>query len=67
MRYMRLRYRMILINECLTEYFTLSAIFIVIEVLYQYEKLLAQIAEIITTFKKQTHERRINHVKNNNA
>ena len=67
MRYMGLRYRIILINECLTEYLTLSAIFIVIEVLYQYEKLLAQITEIITALKKQTYERRINHVKNNNA
>jgi hypothetical protein len=67
MRYMRLRYRIILINECLTEYLTLSAIFIVVEVLYQYEKLLTQILEIITALKNQTHERRINHVKNNNA
>ena len=67
MRYMRLRYRIILINECLTEYLTLSAIFIAVEVLYQYEKLLAQITEIITALKKQTYERRINHVKNNNT
>jgi hypothetical protein len=67
MRYMGLRYRIILINECLTEYLTLSAIFIVVEVLYQYEKLLTQILEIITALKNQTHERRINHVKNNNA
>ena len=64
---MRLRYRIILINECLTEYLVLSAIFIVVEVLYQYERLLTQITEIITTLKNQTNERRINHVKNNNA
>ena len=67
MRYMRLRYKMILINECLTEYLVLSAIFIAVEVLYQYEKLLTQITEIITALTNQTNERRINHVKNNNA
>jgi hypothetical protein len=67
MRYMRLRYKIILINECLTEYLTLSAIFIAAEVLYQYEKLLAKITKIITALKNQTQERRINHVKNNNA
>jgi hypothetical protein len=47
MRFAGFRYKIILINECMFEYLMLSAIFIAVEVLYRYERLLASISKIL--------------------
>ena len=47
MKLARFRCKKILINECITEYLMLSAIFIAVEVLYRYERLLASISKIL--------------------